>query len=90
MAVATQDGAKQQAQVAQDDAGGAGMRIMSERRFQEELAKAKEEIYQREQADRKMMEIHQRIDAIQRELFELRCKVDGPAEKCATTTEMHE
>ena len=31
------------------------MRIMSERRFQEELAKAKEEIYQREQADRRMM-----------------------------------
>lgn len=30
------------------------MRIMSEKRFQAELAKAKEEIYQREQADRRM------------------------------------
>jgi len=66
------------------------MRIMSERRFQEELAKAKEEIYQREQADRRMMEIHQRIDTIQRDLFDLRCKVDGPAEKRATTTEVRE
>lgn len=66
------------------------MRIMSERRFQEELAKAKEEIYQREQADRRMMEIHQRIDTIQRDLFDLRCKVDGPAEKRATTTEARE
>lgn len=66
------------------------MRIMSERRFQEELAKAKEEIYQREQADRRMMEIHQRIDAIQRDLFDLRCKVEGPAEKRATTREVRE
>ena len=62
------------------------MRIMSERRFQEELAKAKEEIYQREQADKRMMEIHQRIDAIQC----VRYKVDGPAEKRATTTEVRE
>lgn len=66
------------------------MRIMSERRFQEELAKAKEEIYQREQADKRMMEIHHRIDAIQRDPFELRCKVEGPAEKQATTTEVLE
>ena len=64
------------------------MRIMSERRFQEELAKAKEEIYQREQADRRMMEIHQRIDDLQRNLFDLRCKVEWPAEKRATTTEV--
>lgn len=64
------------------------MRIMSERRFQEELAKAKEEIYQREQADRRMMEIHHRIDELQHDLFDLRCKVDGPAEKRATTTEV--
>ena len=63
------------------------MRIMSERRFREELAKAKEEVYQREQADKRMMEIHQRIDTIQRDLFDLRCKVEGPAEKRATTTE---
>lgn len=66
------------------------MRIMSERRFQEELAKAREEIYQREQADRRLMEIHQRIDAIQCELRDLRCKVEGPAEKRATTTEVQE
>lgn len=62
------------------------MRIMSERRFQEELAKAKEEIYQREQADRRLMEVHQRIDAIQCELRDLRRKVEGPA----TTTEVRE
>jgi len=66
------------------------MRIMSERRFQAELAKAKEEIYQREQAERRMMEIHQRIDTIQRDLFDLRCRVEGPAEKRATTTEVRE
>ena len=66
------------------------MRIMSERRFQEELAKAKEEIYQREQADRRMMEIHQRIDDLQRNLFDLRCKVEWPAEKRATTKEEQE
>jgi hypothetical protein len=66
------------------------MRIMSERRFQEELAKAKEEIYQREQADRRMMEIYHRIDELQHDLFDLRCKVDGPAEKRATTTEVRE
>ncbi len=60
------------------------MRIMSERRFQEELAKAKEEIYQREQADRRMMEIYQQIDTIQRDIFDLRRKVEGPA----TTTEV--
>lgn len=64
------------------------MRIMSERRFQEELAKAKEEIYQREQADRRMMEIHERIDAIQRDLFDLRCKVEGPAKEPSGTTEV--
>ena len=62
------------------------MRIMSERRFQEELAKAKEEIYQREQADRRLMEIYQQIDTIQRDLFDLRRKVDGPI----TTTEVRE
>ena len=61
------------------------MRIMSERRFQEELAKAKEEIYQREQSERRMMEIHERIDELQHDLFDLRCKVEGPAEKRATT-----
>ena len=66
------------------------MRIMSERRFQEELAKAKEEIYQREQADRRMMEIHERIDKLQHDLFDLRCKVEGPADKRATTTEVRE
>ena len=66
------------------------MRIMSERRFQEELAKAKEEIYQREQADRRMMEIYHRIDELQHDLFDLRCKIDGPAEKQATTTEVRE
>jgi hypothetical protein len=66
------------------------MRIMSERRFQEELAKAKEEIYQREQADRRMMEIHQRIDAIRRDLSDLRRKVEGPAETRATTMEVQE
>lgn len=63
------------------------MRIMSERRFQEELAKAKEEIYRREQADRRMMEIHQRIDELQQQLVDLRCKVEWPAETLATTTE---
>ena len=61
------------------------MRIMSERRFQEELAKAKEEIYQREQADRRMMEIHQRIDTIQRDLFDLRRKIEGRQDARATT-----
>ena len=66
------------------------MRIMSERRFQEELAKAKEEIYQREQADKRMMEIYHLIDKLQHDLFDLRCKVEGPAEKCATTAEVHE
>ena len=66
------------------------MRIMSERRFQEELAKAKEEIYQREQVDRKMMEIHRRIDELQRDLFDLRYKVEVTADKRATTTEVQE
>ena len=60
------------------------MRIMSERRFQEELAKEREKIYQQEQADRRMMEICQRIDAIHHDLFDLRCKVEGPE----TTTEV--
>lgn len=64
------------------------MRIMSERRFQAELAKAKDEIYQQEQADRRMMEIHQRIDKLQRDLDDLRYKVEVPADKCATT-EVH-
>ena len=64
------------------------MRIMSERRFQNELAKAKEEMYQREQAERRMMEIHERIDAIQRDLFDLRCKVDGSVKEPAGTTEV--
>lgn len=62
------------------------MRIMSERRFQEELAKAKEEIYQREQADRRMMEIYQQIDTIQRDISDLRRKVEEPE----TTTEVQE
>ena len=66
------------------------MRIMSERRFREELEKAREEIYQREQADRRMMEIYHRIDELQRDIFDLRCKVEGPAEKQATTTEVQE
>lgn len=57
------------------------MRIMSERRFQAELEKAKEEIYQREQADRKMIEIHHRIDELQRDLFDLRYKVEVAADK---------
>lgn len=64
------------------------MRIMSERRFREELEKAREEIYQREQADRRMMEIHQRIDKMQRDLSDLRRKVEGPADTRATTTEV--
>lgn len=66
------------------------MRIMSERRFQEELAKAKEEIYQREQSDRRMMEIYHRIDELQRDLFDLRCKVERPTDKSVTTTEVRE
>lgn len=66
------------------------MRIMSERRFQVELAKAKEEIYQREQADRRIMEIYHRIDELQHDIFDLRCKVERPAEKQATTTEVQE
>lgn len=64
------------------------MRIMSERRFQAELEKAKEEIYQREQADRKMIEIHHRIDELQRDIYDLRYKVEVPADKRATTTEV--
>ncbi len=64
------------------------MRIMSERRFQEELVKAKEEIYRREQAERRMMEIHERIDKLQRDLFDLRRKVEGPVKEPAGTTEV--
>ena len=64
------------------------MRIMSERRFQEELEKAKKEIYQQEQADRRMMEVHRRIDDLQRDLFDLRYKVDGPVKEPAWTTEV--
>jgi hypothetical protein len=66
------------------------MRIMSERRFQGELAKAKEEIYQQEQADKRMMEVYHQIDAIQRDLLDLRHKVEGLSEKRATTTEAQE
>lgn len=64
------------------------MKIMSERRFQKELEKVREELYKREQADRRIMDIENRIGEIQRELFYLRCKVEGPAEKCANCGEM--
>ena len=66
------------------------MRIMSEKRFQVELEKAKEEIYQRDQADRRIMEIYQRFDELERKIFDLRCKIEGAAEKRATTTEAQE
>ena len=66
--------------------GDAGMRIMSERRFQKELEKVREELYQKEQADRRIMEIENRISEIQRELFYLRCKVEGQADTCETNT----
>lgn len=52
------------------------MRIMSERRFQEELAKAKEEIYQREALDRRFMEMMQQIDTLRHAVEELRFKVE--------------
>ena len=66
------------------------MRIMSERRFQEELERAKFEVYQQERLDKMCHELNQRMDIIQRDLFDLRCKVEGPAEKRATTTEVQE
>lgn len=53
------------------------MRIMSERRFREELEKAKSEVYQQERLDKMYHELNQRMDIIQRDLFEVRCKVDG-------------
>lgn len=52
------------------------MRIMSERRFQEELSKAKEEIYQRESLDRRFVEMMQQIDTLRRAVEELRFKVE--------------
>lgn len=61
------------------------MRIMSERRFREELERAKSEVYQQERLDNMYHELSGRIDVIQRDLFDLRCKVEGPAEKQATT-----
>lgn len=61
------------------------MRIMSERRFQAELAKAKEEIYQQEQADKRMMEIYHRFDELQRDYLDLRCKIEGRQDARATT-----
>lgn len=64
------------------------MRIMSERRFRIELEKVREELYQREQTDRRIMDIENRISEIQRELFYLRCKVEGSADKCETTAEV--
>ena len=66
------------------------MRIMSERRFREELERAKSEVYQQERLDKMCHELNQRMDIIQRGLFEVRCKVEGPAEKRATTTEVQE
>ena len=53
------------------------MRIMSERRFREELERAKSEVYQQERLDKMYHELNQRIDIIQRDLFEVRCKVEG-------------
>lgn len=53
------------------------MKIMSERRFKEELEKVKEEIYQQEQLDRRFTEINNLINEIHRNLYDLRCKVDG-------------
>ena len=66
------------------------MRIMSERRFREELEKAKSEVYQQERLDKMYHELSGRMDVIQRDLFDLRCKVEGPAEKQATATEVRE
>lgn len=60
------------------------MKIMSERRFQAELEKERHAIYRQEEVDRRLMELNQRIDDLQRGLFDLRCKVEGPA----TTTEV--
>lgn len=66
------------------------MRIMSERRFREELERAKFEVCQQERLDKMYHELSGRMDVIQRDLFDLRCKVEGPAEKRATTTEVRE
>ena len=52
------------------------MRIMSEKRFEMELAKAKEEIYQRETMDRRFMDMMQQIDTLRHAVEELRFKVD--------------
>lgn len=52
------------------------MRIMSEKRFESELAKAKEEIYQRETMDRRYMEMMQQIDTLRHAVEELRFKVE--------------
>lgn len=52
------------------------MRIMSEKRFETELAKAKEEIYQRETMDRRFMEMMQQIDTLRHAVEELRFRVD--------------
>ena len=53
------------------------MRIMSERRFREELERAKFEVYQQERLDKMYNELSGRMDVIQRDLFDLRCKVEG-------------
>lgn len=53
------------------------MRIMSERRFREELERAKFEVYQQERLDNMYHELSGRMDVIQRDLFDLRCKVEG-------------
>ena len=52
------------------------MRIMSEKRFETELAKAKEEIYQRESLDRRFVDMMQQIDTLRRAVEELRFKVE--------------
>ena len=52
------------------------MRIMSEKRFEAELAKAKEEIYQRESLDRRFMDMMQQIDTLRHAVEELRFKVE--------------
>lgn len=57
------------------------MRIMSERRFREELERAKFEVYQQERLDKMYHELNQRMDIIQRDLFEVRCKVEGNQNK---------
>ena len=52
------------------------MRIMSEKRFEMELAKAKEEIYQRESLGRRFVEMMQQIDTLRHAVEELRFKVE--------------